>query len=80
MILISQLCDGVLQIAAGLGHVDILRFLLSLQEFKIRLNDRNRMTYKTALFCAVEEGRLDCLELLLAAGANPSVVGNGRRS
>jgi len=61
----------VLHAAAEAGHIDCLRELL--RQPNIPLNATMTERNRTALFCAAWKQHRDCVEALLAAGADPSI-------
>jgi ankyrin repeat protein len=65
--------ETILHIAAERGSVDILKFGIS---EKLNVNARTHFCQETPLHLAVQENQTECVNLLLAAGADPKLENN----
>ena len=66
-----------LLMASGMGHEDVVKFLLSKNA---KVNAKHATNGFTPLFAATHRGHASIIEILLAAGADPGLTDvNGRK-
>eukprot|EP00042_Codosiga_hollandica_P045121 m.454122 g.454122 ORF g.454122 m.454122 type:complete len:732 (-) comp56945_c0_seq3:125-2320(-) len=71
----TELCKSVVDLAAEMGRAVVLKYMLGLQAFAKLITEPEEDGWNP-LMAAAAGGHLDCLELLVAAGANIADLDN----
>lgn len=69
--------DTALMIASNYGHIDIVRYLLSI---KVNMDETTKGANTSALIMAAGRGHLDVVRLLAEAGADITIKNQGDRT